>query len=144
MTRKTGASAWEIWPVSYTHLPGFANVAESDLFLVPDLDTFSLLPWRPSESCVGRFFCNIRYPDGRPFEGDGRYLLQQMEQKAAQAGYWFLLGPECEFYLFETDERGRPTLTPFDEAGYFDVAPMDRGENVPVSYTHLDVYKRQA
>ena len=111
-------------------IPGFANVAESDLFLVPDLDTFSLLPWRPSESCVGRFFCNIRYPDGRPFEGDGRYLLQQMEQKAAQAGYRFLLGPECEFYLFETDERGRPTLTPFDEAGYFDVAPMDRGENV--------------
>ena len=111
-------------------IAGFSNVAESDLFLVPDLDTFSLLPWRPSESCVGRFFCNIRYPDGRPFEGDGRYLLRRVEQQAAKAGYRFLLGPECEFYLFETDERGRPTLTPFDEAGYFDVAPMDRGENV--------------
>lgn len=111
-------------------IAGFANVAESDLFLVPDLDTFVILPWRPSEGCVGRFFCNIKYPDGRPFEGDGRHLLQTIEQKAAQAGYRFLLGPECEFYLFETDEKGRPTLEPFDRAGYFDLAPMDRGENV--------------
>ena len=111
-------------------IAGFANVAESDLFLAPDLDTFAILPWRPSEGCVGRFFCNIKYPDGRPFEGDGRHLLQTMEQKAAQAGYRFLLGPECEFYLFETDEKGRPTLEPFDRAGYFDIAPMDRGENV--------------
>ena len=111
-------------------IAGFANVAESDLFLVPDLDTFAILPWRPSEGCVGRFFCNIKYPDGRPFEGDGRHLLQTIEQKAAQAGYRFLLGPECEFYLFETDEKGRPTLEPFDRAGYFDLAPMDRGENV--------------
>ena len=111
-------------------IAGFANVAESDLFLVPDLDTFAILPWRPSEGCVGRFFCNIKYPDGRPFEGDGRYLLQTIEQKAAQTGYRFLLGPECEFYLFETDEKGRPTLEPFDHAGYFDIAPMDRGENV--------------
>ena len=111
-------------------IAGFANIAESDLFLAPDLDTFAILPWRPSEGCVGRFFCNIKYPDGRPFEGDGRHLLQTMEQKAAQAGYRFLLGPECEFYLFETDEKGRPTLEPFDRAGYFDIAPMDRGENV--------------
>lgn len=111
-------------------IAGFANVAESDLFLVPDLDTFSLLPWRPSEGCVGHFFCSIQYPDGRPFEGDGRYLLQKTEQRAARAGYSFLLGPECEFYLFETDERGAATRRPFDEAGYFDIAPLDRGENV--------------
>lgn len=111
-------------------IAGFANVAESDLFLIPDLDTFAILPWRPSEGCVGRFFCNIVYPDGRPFEGDGRHLLQTIEQQAAQSGYQFLLGPECEFYLFETDEKGRPTLEPFDRAGYFDIAPMDRGENV--------------
>ena len=111
-------------------IPGFGNVAESDLFLAPDLDTFALLPWRPSEGCVGRLFCNVRYPDGRPFEGDGRTLLRRAEQKAAGAGYRFLLGPECEFYLFETDERGLPTRVPFDEAGYFDLAPIDRGENV--------------
>ena len=111
-------------------IAGFANVAESDLFLVPDLDTFCLLPWRPSESCVARVMCNIRYPDGRPFEGDGRHLLQRVERQAEQAGYCLLAGPECEFYLFETDERGLPTNRPFDRAGYFDIAPMDRGENV--------------
>ncbi len=111
-------------------IAGFANVAESDLFLVPDLDTFALLPWRPSQGCVGRFFCSIRYPDGRPFEGDGRHLLRQVERKAAADGYRFLLGPECEFYLFDTDEKGNPTTNPFDQAGYFDIAPMDHGENV--------------
>lgn len=109
---------------------GFANAAESDLFLTPDPSTFAILPWRPSQGCVGRFFCNIRYPDSRPFEGDGRWLLQRAEQRAAQDGYSFLVGPECEFYLFETNEQGRPTLTPFDDAGYFDIAPADRGENV--------------
>ena len=111
-------------------IAGFANVAESDLFLLPDLDTFRLMPWRPSESCVARVLCNIRYPDGRPFEGDGRHLLQRVERDAEQSGYRLLLGPECEFYLFETDERGQPTNRPFDRAGYFDIAPMDRGENV--------------
>ena len=111
-------------------IAGFSNVEESDLLLFPDLSTFALLPWRPSEGCVGRLFCNIRYPDGRPFEGDGRYLLKQAQQKATDQGYNFLLGPECEFYLFETDEKGNPTTTPFDKAGYFDVSPLDRGENV--------------
>ena len=111
-------------------VPGFGNVSESDLFLAPDLATFSLLPWRPSEGCVGRLFCNVRYPDGRPFEGDGRALLQRTEQAAAAAGYHFLVGPECEFYLFETDDHGLPTRTPFDRGGYFDLAPVDRGEDV--------------
>ena len=111
-------------------IAGFGNVAESDLFLVPDLDTFCLMPWRPSEGCVARVLCNIRYPDGRPFEGDGRHLLQRVEKQADHAGYRLLLGPECEFYLFETDEKGRPTDRPFDRAGYFDIAPLDKGENV--------------
>lgn len=111
-------------------ISGFSNVEESDLFLFPDLSTFALLPWRPSEGCVARLFCCIRYPDGRPFEGDGRYLLQAAQEKAQADGYGFLVGPECEFYLFETDEKGAPTLTPFDKAGYLDVAPMDKGENV--------------
>lgn len=109
---------------------GFSNVAESDLFLFPDLDTFSLLPWRPSQGCVARFFCHIKYPDGRPFEGDGRYLLHQVMSRAADKGYTFQVGPECEFYLFKTDDAGEPTLEPYDQAGYFDIAPMDRGENV--------------
>lgn len=111
-------------------IPGFADTGESELFLVPDPDTFSLLPWRPSEGCVGRFFCHILRPDGSPFAGDGRYLLRRTQRRAEAAGLRVLMGPECEFYLFETDERGRPTQTPFDEAGYFDMAPLDRGENV--------------
>ena len=98
-------------------IAGFGGVARSDLLLRPDLSTFTVLPWRPAESGVGLVFCNITYPDGRPFEGDGRWLLGQLEQRALRQGYSFLVGPECEFYLFETDEKGRPTHTPFDEAG---------------------------
>ena len=111
-------------------IKGFLNVNESDLLLFPDLDTFSILPWRPSDRAVARFYCYITYPDRRPFEGDGRYLLSEIEKRSGQAGYSFLVGPECEFYLFETDDKGFPTLTPFDEAEYFDMAPLDRGENV--------------
>ena len=111
-------------------IKGFLNINESDLLLFPDLDTFSVLPWRPSDRAVARFYCYITYPDRRPFEGDGRYLLSEIERKSGKSGYSFLVGPECEFYLFETDEKGFPTLTPFDEAGYFDMAPLDRGENV--------------
>lgn len=111
-------------------IAGFANVAESDLFLFPDLDTFALLPWRPTEGCVCRFFCDIKYPDGRPFEGDCRHLLADVATDAKTEGYSFLMGPECEFYLFETSEQGWPTQRPFDDAGYLDIAPLDRGENV--------------
>lgn len=111
-------------------IEGFTNVAESDLFLFPDLDTFTMLPWRPQQDSVARVFCNIKYPDGRIFEGDGRHLLASIERKAFSKGYSFLVGPECEFYLFETDEDGWPTKKPFDRAGYFDMAPMDRGENI--------------
>ena len=111
-------------------IKGFLNINESDLLLFPDLDTFSILPWRPSDRGVARFYCYITYPDRRPFEGDGRYLLSEIERKSAREGYSFLVGPECEFYLFETDEKGFPALIPFDEAGYFDMAPLDRGENV--------------
>ena len=111
-------------------IKGFLNINESDLLLFPDLDTFSVLPWRPSDRAVARFYCYITYPDRRPFEGDGRYLLSRIEKKSGSAGYSFLVGPECEFYLFETDDKGFPTLNPFDDAGYFDMAPLDRGENV--------------
>ena len=111
-------------------IPGFADAGEDELLLTPDPDTFSLLPWRPSEGCVGRFFCHILRPDGAPFSGDGRALLRRVQREAEAAGLCVLLGPECEFYLVETDERGRPTQTPFDDAGYFDMAPLDRGENV--------------
>ena len=111
-------------------IKGFLNINESDLLLFPDLDTFSVLPWRPAERAVARFYCYITYPDRRPFEGDGRYLLKKLEKESGKRGYSFLVGPECEFYLFNTDDKGFPILSPYDDAGYFDMAPLDRGENI--------------
>ncbi len=109
---------------------GFMNITSEDLLLLPDAETFRILPWRPSEGGVGRMFCSIRYPGGEPFEGDGRFILQRAVRHAAEAGYRFTFRPRCEFYLFEMDEKGGWTTTPHDRAGYLDVAPLDRGENV--------------
>ena len=109
---------------------GFLNVEESDLFLVPDPSTLSVLPWRPSHGRVVRLFCNIKRPDGSYFEGDGRRVLELAVERAAAMGYVCEAGAECEFYLFETDEKGDPLLIPHDRAGYCDIAPLDKGENV--------------
>ena len=113
-----------------SQIKGFMDVTKSDLFLFPDLDTFSIVPWRPSEGGVARFYCYIKYPDGRPFEGDGRYLLMQREEEARKKGFSFLVGPECEFYLFQLDGDGYPTETPYDRASYFDISPLDKGEDI--------------
>ncbi|MDW5298869.1 MAG: glutamine synthetase family protein [Sedimentibacter sp.] len=109
---------------------GFLNIEESDLFLYPDPSTLAILPWRPQQGRVIRFYCDIKYPDGTPFEGDGRAILQRAVDKAHSLGYKIEIGSECEFYLFEEDEKGYPTKVPHDNARYFDVAPLDRGENV--------------
>lgn len=111
-------------------LRGFLNVDVSDLLLFPDPTTLAILPWRPAPRRVVRFYCDIRYPDGRSFEGDCRYLLKEANQRARQAGYSLTMGTASEFYLFELDEKGRPTFTPHDHGEYFDVAPLDRAENV--------------
>ncbi|WP_040195929.1 glutamine synthetase family protein [Candidatus Soleaferrea massiliensis] len=111
-------------------IPGFMNVEQSDLFLVPDASTLSILPWRPSHGRVVRFFCDIRYPDASPFEGDARGILKNAVEAAMQLGLVCKIGSECEFYLFKTDEDGNPTKDPHDQAGYFDIAPRDCGENV--------------
>lgn len=109
---------------------GFLNVDRSDLFLFPEPDTLAVLPWRPGRGRTARLFCEIRHPDGAPFEGDGRYLLRRACERAGGMGYLCQIGPECEFYLFELDEKGNPSTLPIDNAGYLDVAPADRGENV--------------
>ncbi|MCI8879389.1 MAG: glutamine synthetase [Clostridiaceae bacterium] len=109
---------------------GFMHIEQSDLLLLPDPATLSILPWRPSQGRVVRFFCDIRYPDGQPFEGDGRHILREAEARAKSHGLTCKIGTESEFYLFELDEKGEPTLSPHDHAGYFDVAPLDKGENV--------------
>ena len=108
-------------------IPGFANVAESDLFLTPDLDTFALLPWRPSEGCVGRLFCNVRYPDGRPFEGDGRALLRRTEQAATQAGYSFLVGRSVSFISSRPTSTASPPAFPLTRAAILIWPPSTGG-----------------
>lgn len=109
---------------------GFMNIEHSDLFLYPDPSTLSILPWRPQQGRVIRFFCDIKHPDKKPFEGDTRNILKKAVERAEKMGYVCKIGSECEFYLFETDEKGKPTFTPYDEGGYLDIAPLDKGENV--------------
>lgn len=110
-------------------IKGFVSVEESDLYLHPDLDTFAIFPWRPHNGKVARLICDVYTPDGKRLESDPRYILQNVVKEAEQMGYSFKVGPECEFFLFNTDERGMVILEPHDYAGYFDLAPLDNGEN---------------
>ena len=109
---------------------GFGGEVKSDLFLHPDASTLQQLPWRPQQGRVAHLFCDIAHPDGRPLEADGRYILKQAIEAAGAAGYAFSFGSEMEFYLFRLDENGEPTSIPYDQAGYMDIAPDDRGENI--------------
>ena len=111
-------------------IAGFGDEARSDLFLHPDPETLTWLPWRPEHGKVVRMFCSVSYPDGTPFECDTRSLLKSAIADAKAAGYTFFFGAEQEFYLFELDDENRPTDRPYDRAGYMDIAPEDKGENV--------------
>lgn len=110
-------------------IEGFVRIEESDMYLYPDLNTFTILPWRPQHGRVARLICDVYRPMGIPFEGDSRYLLKKVMKYAAQMGYTFDIGPECEFFLFHTDENGQPTTITHEKAGYFDITPLDLGEN---------------
>lgn len=111
-------------------IAGFGGVVHSDLFLHPDPSTLAILPWRPEHGRVVRMFCTITYPDGREFAQDTRSFLKMAVELAEKEGYSFYIGSETEFYLFNRDERGDPTSEPYDTAGYMDIAPADKGENV--------------
>ena len=111
-------------------IAGCMKVEESDLVLRPDLPTVTILPWRPTEGRVMQFFCDVEKPDGDPFGGNCRGFLREMNRRFRQLGLTCNVGAECEFYLFENDDRGRPTRIPIDFGGYFDVAPLDAGENL--------------
>ncbi len=111
-------------------IAGFGDETHSDLFLHPEPETLTWLPWRPEHGKVVRMFCTVRYPDGRPFECDTRSLLKKAVSDAAEAGLTFYFGAEQEFYLFELDEKNMPTKIPYDNAGYMDIAPEDKGEIV--------------
>ena len=111
-------------------IEGFVRIDESDMYLYPDLDTFEVFPWRPQQGKVARFICDVYNPDGTPFSGDPRYVLKRAVKRAQDMGYVLNVGPECEFFLFHTDEEGRPTTSTHEMAGYFDVSPIDLAENV--------------
>jgi len=110
-------------------IDGFVGIEESDLYLHPDLTTLEIFPWRPQQGKVARMICDIYRPDGLPFDGDPRYVLRRAIQEARDCGYTFEVGPECEFFLFDTDENAMPTTMTHEQAGYFDIGPLDGGEN---------------
>ena len=111
-------------------IEGFVRIEESDMYLYPDLDTFTIFPWRPQQGKVARLICDVYTPDGKPFEGDPRWILKKTIKEANEMGYRFDVGPECEFFLFHTDDNGLPTTLSHEKAGYFDLGPNDLGENI--------------
>ena len=117
-------------PVDASAITGFDADNASDLFLHPDPSTLTQLPWRPESGRVVRMFCNVTHADGTPYCADCRHLLEEAVSKAADYGIKFRFGTSMEFYLFKTDEDGTPTAVPHDNAGYMDIAPADKGENV--------------
>ena len=110
-------------------IEGFTRIQESDMYLMPDFDTFAIFPWHPQKSSVARLICDVYTPDGQPFVGDPRSTLRKVLAEANEMGYTLYSGPEPEFYLFKLDQDGRPTTEPNDEGGYFDLSPIDLGNN---------------
>ena len=111
-------------------IEGFVRIEESDMYLVPDLNTWVVFPWITGKGKVARLICDVNKADGSPFAGDPRSNLKRVLKEMEELGFTsFNLGPEPEFFLFKLDERGEPTLELNDTGGYFDLAPMDLGEN---------------
>lgn len=110
-------------------IEGFARIEESDMYLYPDYDTFEILPFRPHQGKVARMICDVYKPDGTQLENDPRFILKRVIGAAAEMGYKFNVGPECEFFLFHTDDNGNPTTISHEKGSYFDLGPTDLGEN---------------
>lgn len=110
-------------------IEGFASVEESDMYLHPDFGTLEIFPWRPQQGKVARLICDVYRPDRTPFAGDPRYVLKRAIKEAEEMGVTFRVGAECEFFLFHLDDNGMPTTLTHEKAGYFDVGPVDLGEN---------------
>ncbi|MFD2115841.1 type I glutamate--ammonia ligase [Paenibacillus yanchengensis] len=110
-------------------IEGYVRIEESDMYLYPDLDSWVIFPW-VTENRIARLICDVYMPDGTPFSGDPRGILKRVLREAEKMGFTAMnVGPEPEFFLFKTDERGEPTIELNDQGGYFDLAPMDMGEN---------------
>lgn len=110
-------------------IEGFTRIEESDMNLRPDLDTWATFPWRPRHEATARLICDVYNSHGEPFEGDPRYVLRRVIRQAAEMGYEVNVGPECEFFLFHLSDTGEPTTRTHDKAGYFDLGPVDKGED---------------
>ena len=110
-------------------ITAFRDMINTDLYLNPDIDSFVIFPWRPQQGKVARLLCDICNADGTPFDGDSRLILKRTVERAKQAGYSFLIKPELEFFLFPTDENGSATVNSREKASYFDIGPLDHGEN---------------
>ena len=115
--------------IDASSIEGFIRTEESEMYLRPDLSTFSILPWRPQQGKVARLICDLIRTDGTPYEGSPRYLLQEALKKAESLGYTLKVNAECEFFLFHTDDNGIPTTITHERAGYLDLSPVDLGEN---------------
>ncbi|MEW6442831.1 MAG: glutamine synthetase family protein [bacterium] len=133
-------------------IQGFARIEESDMVAIPDPTTFQLLPWRPQDQPSGRMFCDILNPDGKPYDGDPRYVLKRMLKRTAERGYTYYVGPELEYFYFQSDRA--PEI--LDQGGYFDVTPLDRANDlrrstifalqtlgIQVEYSHHEVAPSQ-
>ena len=116
--------------IDASYLDGFGGDYGKDIWLHPEPDTITILPWRPEHGRVVRMFCTLTYADGTPIETDTRALLRQAVRYAQSKGFRFHFKSEMQFYLFKTDENGESTGVPYDNAGYMDIAPLDKGENV--------------
>ncbi|NPV70948.1 MAG: type I glutamate--ammonia ligase [Firmicutes bacterium] len=110
-------------------IEGFVRIEESDMVLRPDPDTFAVFPWKSQEGVTARLICDVHNPDGSPFAGCPRQALKRIMKEAEGLGFTMFCGSEAEFFLFERDEKGKPVLQTSDQAGYFDLSPMDKGED---------------
>ncbi|MDY2595562.1 MAG: type I glutamate--ammonia ligase [Oliverpabstia sp.] len=115
--------------INLTSLSGFDQAEDTEMYLKPDLSTFTILPWRPQQGKVARFLCDVCLEDGTEYEASSRMILKRVIEKAEKMGYTFQVNPECEFFLFHTDDNGMPTTISHEKAGYLDTSPIDLGEN---------------
>ena len=118
------------YPLNVSMFPVLSDLSQSDILLYPDTQSFNLLPWRPHNNSVLRFYCEMQKIDHAPFDGDGRTFLQNAIHSLESYGLKCEMGTKCEFYLFKTDDQEEPTTTPFDNGGLLDIAPLDKGENI--------------
>jgi len=117
-------------------IEGFARIEESDVYLMPDPSTFAIFPWIKSNRKIARLICDIKEPDGSPFPGCPRQMLKRIMDEAKEMGYTMAVGPEAEFFLFLLDKDGKATTQTHDQGGYFDLSPIDKGEDARADIVH--------